>query len=311
MALPKNVRIVEVGPRDGLQNEKQAVPAAVKIELVHRLQAAGLKEIEVTSFVSPKWVPQMADNAEVMAGITRKPGTLYSVLTPNLKGLEAALAAKNLKAVHVARFGLGVKDLKDELSAAKAAGANVIFSYTVGTENAVIALGRKELKWAVPQVGAWTLSFPFFINGGKDAAEGALMAQTFVAEPSNERRRSFLSSYTSKFKVKKIPVPLADSSLVPLEIISYHFLKLMERLAAEHGGTSAQALADLKADIAKADKAKAAADDLTEMKAEVSQIRADVARLSSVLGIAIKYAHELRADHPNPGAWPVDLYPYV
>ena len=91
MNLPQRVKIVDVGPRDGLQNEKQAVPAAVKIELVHRLQAAGLTEIEVTSFVSPKWVPQMADNAEVMAGIERRAGVRYSVLTPNLQGFEAAL----------------------------------------------------------------------------------------------------------------------------------------------------------------------------------------------------------------------------
>src|SRR5665811_619297 len=94
MKLPSHVKLVEVGPRDGLQNEQQAVPAAIKIELVHRLQAAGLKEIEVTSFVAPKWVPQMADNAEVMAGITRVPGVRYSVLTPNLKGFEAALPSK-------------------------------------------------------------------------------------------------------------------------------------------------------------------------------------------------------------------------
>jgi hydroxymethylglutaryl-CoA lyase len=92
--LPKRVKLVDVGPRDGLQNEKQQVPAAVKIELVHRLQAAGLKEIEVTSFVSPKWVPQMGDNAEVMAGIARISGVRYSVLTPNLKGFEAALQSK-------------------------------------------------------------------------------------------------------------------------------------------------------------------------------------------------------------------------
>jgi hydroxymethylglutaryl-CoA lyase len=85
---------VDVGPRDGLQNEKQAVPAAVKIELVHRLQAAGLKEIEVTSFVSPKWVPQMADNAEVMAGIQRQAGVRYSVLTPNMQGYQAAVNSK-------------------------------------------------------------------------------------------------------------------------------------------------------------------------------------------------------------------------
>lgn len=89
---PARVRLIDVGPRDGLQNEKQPVPAAVKIELVHRLQAAGLREIEVTSYVSPKWVPQMADNHAVMAGITRQPGVRYSVLTPNLKGFEAALA---------------------------------------------------------------------------------------------------------------------------------------------------------------------------------------------------------------------------
>ena len=93
MSLPAKVKLVDVGPRDGLQNEKQPVPASIKIELVHRLQEAGLKEIEVTSFVSPKWVPQMADNAQVMAGIQRQPGVRYSVLTPNMKGLEAALAA--------------------------------------------------------------------------------------------------------------------------------------------------------------------------------------------------------------------------
>ena len=94
MNLPSKVKLVDVGPRDGLQNEKTMVPAAVKIELVHRLQNAGLKEIEVTSFVSPKWVPQMADALDVMAGIQRKPGVRYSVLTPNMKGFEAALASK-------------------------------------------------------------------------------------------------------------------------------------------------------------------------------------------------------------------------
>ena len=93
MKLPPRVKLVDVGPRDGLQNEAQTVPAAVKIGLVQRLQEAGLTEIEVTSFVSPKWVPQMADNAEVMAGITRNAGVRYSVLTPNLKGFEAAIAA--------------------------------------------------------------------------------------------------------------------------------------------------------------------------------------------------------------------------
>ena len=87
------MKIVEVGPRDGLQNEPQPVSAAVKIELVERLADAGLPVIEATAFVSPKWVPQMADNAEVMAGIRRKRGVAYPVLVPNRKGLEAAIAA--------------------------------------------------------------------------------------------------------------------------------------------------------------------------------------------------------------------------
>ena len=92
MNLPKHVKIVEVGPRDGLQNEKQAIDTATKVALIARLGASGLKTIEATAFVSPKWVPQMADNAEVMRQITRLDGVTYPVLTPNLKGLEAALA---------------------------------------------------------------------------------------------------------------------------------------------------------------------------------------------------------------------------
>lgn len=93
MSLPAKVKLVEVGPRDGLQNEAVPVPTQAKVELIHRLQDAGLTSIEATAFVSPKWVPQMADNAQVMAAIRRKPGVSYPVLVPNRKGLEAALAA--------------------------------------------------------------------------------------------------------------------------------------------------------------------------------------------------------------------------
>jgi branched-chain amino acid transport system substrate-binding protein len=126
-----------------------------------------------------------------------------------LADVEAALAERKLKPVHVARFPTGVKDLQAELKAAREAGANVVFSYTVGPENAVIAKGREELKWSVPQVGAWPLSFPFFIQGAGQAAEGALMAQTFIAEPSNERRAAFLTGYARKYGTTKIPVPMA------------------------------------------------------------------------------------------------------
>ncbi len=123
--IPSHVSLVEVGPRDGLQNEKMPVDAATKIELVHLLQAAGLREIEVTSFVSPKWVPQMADNAQVMAGVRRlsppgRPkgsnpraqhagapvsGVRYSVLTPNLKGFEAAIADPACRPDEIVVFG--------------------------------------------------------------------------------------------------------------------------------------------------------------------------------------------------------------
>ncbi|MFN4115590.1 MAG: hydroxymethylglutaryl-CoA lyase [Inhella sp.] len=91
MALPTQVTLCDVGPRDGLQNEKQIVPAAVKIELIHRLQAAGIRRLEATSFVSPKWIPQMADNAEVLTGLQRRADVAVAVLVPNDKGLQAAL----------------------------------------------------------------------------------------------------------------------------------------------------------------------------------------------------------------------------
>jgi len=100
--LPAKVRIVEVGPRDGLQNEKGEVPTAVKLELIERLADAGLPAVEATAFVSPKWIPQMADHTEVLERIRRKPGVSYPVLTPNLKGFDAARAAG---AMEVAVFG--------------------------------------------------------------------------------------------------------------------------------------------------------------------------------------------------------------
>ena len=102
MTLPNKVKIVEVGPRDGLQNESRLVPSAVKIELIDRLGMAGLKTIEAAAFVSPKWVPQMGDAAEVMTSLPRRAGVSYPVLVPNLKGFEQALAAG---AEEIAVFG--------------------------------------------------------------------------------------------------------------------------------------------------------------------------------------------------------------
>jgi isopropylmalate/homocitrate/citramalate synthase len=102
MELPKRVRIVEVGPRDGLQNEPKSVPTAVKVELIERLADAGLPAVEATAFVSPKWVPQMADHSEVLRTLRRKPRVAYPVLVPNMQGFEAAVAAG---AEEIAVFG--------------------------------------------------------------------------------------------------------------------------------------------------------------------------------------------------------------
>ena len=102
MDFPSRVKMVEVGPRDGLQNEKNAVPAEVKIALIDQLSAAGLPVIEAGAFVSPRWVPQMADSAEVLAGIARRPGVSYPVLVPNMKGFDAARRAG---AQEIAVFG--------------------------------------------------------------------------------------------------------------------------------------------------------------------------------------------------------------
>lgn len=144
------------------------------------------------------------------------------------KDVVAALEDKKLKPAYVARFALGVKDLTAELTAARNAGANVIFSYTVGPENAAIANGKKALGWKVPQVGGWTLSFPFFIDGAKDAAEGALAVQTFIAEPSNERRAAFLSSYSRKFQ-GRMAVPMAAANAYDATyLLMYSFLGIRD-----------------------------------------------------------------------------------
>jgi hydroxymethylglutaryl-CoA lyase len=102
MNLPRKVKIVEMGPRDGLQNEREIIPAPIKIELINKLTLNGFAFIEVGSFVSPKWIPQMADTEDVMAGIRRKSGVVYSVLVPNMKGFEGALLAN---AGEIAIFG--------------------------------------------------------------------------------------------------------------------------------------------------------------------------------------------------------------
>ena len=126
-----------------------------------------------------------------------------------LKDFTAALDVHKLKPVYVKRFDLGVKDLTEAMREAKAAGADAIFAITVGPENAAIAKSREAIGWKVAQIGTWSLSFPFFIDNAKGAADGALMAQTFIAEPSNERRATFLGAYRRQYPGDRMSVPMA------------------------------------------------------------------------------------------------------
>ncbi|MBD9391135.1 ABC transporter substrate-binding protein [Acidovorax sp. ACV01] len=126
-----------------------------------------------------------------------------------LHDVTQALAQQGVKPVYVARVAASAKEVTAQLAEARAAHANVILSYAAGPEAATIANGRKTLGWKVPQVGAWPLSFPNYIDGAYGGAEGSLMAQTFIAEPSNERRAAFLSTYARKFSMSRIRVPVA------------------------------------------------------------------------------------------------------
>lgn len=170
------------------------------------------------SYIFRTSAPDSIQAPFVVADIVRRGWTRVAIFADDTgygqagrKDVEAALAAHKLAPVHTVNFPLGAKNLTAELAAARDAGAQVIFSYTVGPENAVIGLGRKELGWKVPMVGGWPLSFPFFLEGAKDAAEGAMMAQTFIAEPSNERRASFLSNYSRAYQGRPaVPVAAAQ-----------------------------------------------------------------------------------------------------
>jgi hydroxymethylglutaryl-CoA lyase len=192
MTLPSKVRIVEVGPRDGLQNEKQPVPAAVKIELVNRLADCGLTAIEATAFVSPKWVPQMADATEVMAGIERRPGVSYPVLVPNEKGLESAIA---VQAAEVAVFAAAseafsqkninctikesLERFKPVMSKAREAGIKVrgYVSCVLGCpyQGEVAPAAVADVAWALFEMGCYEVSLGDTIGAGTPGKTQAMI----------------------------------------------------------------------------------------------------------------------------------------
>ncbi|MDO8958976.1 MAG: hydroxymethylglutaryl-CoA lyase [Rhodocyclaceae bacterium] len=195
MPLPKKARIVEVGPRDGLQNEKQPVSTATKIELIGRLADCGLTSIEATAFVSPQWVPQMADAAAVMAGIERRSGVVYPVLAPNQKGLEAALAAG---ASEVAVFAAATEAFSQKninctikesleryrpvLATAKEAGVKVrgYVSCVLGCpyQGEVPPAAVADVAWALFEMGCYEISLGDTIGMGTPEKARAMIEQT-------------------------------------------------------------------------------------------------------------------------------------
>jgi len=194
------VRIVEMGPRDGLQNEKQVVPLATKLELIDRLADAGLREIESTSFVSPKWVPQMADHAELMRALQRRVGVSYPVLTPNLQGFEAALAAG---ADHVAVFAAASEAFSNKnincsiaesidrflpvMAAAREAGVNVrgYVSCVVACpyEGAVAPTKVAEVSQRLIDIGCYEVSLGDTIGVGTPASVTRMLEAVAVRVP--------------------------------------------------------------------------------------------------------------------------------
>ena len=237
MKLPKRVRIVEVGPRDGLQNEKTMVPTAVKVALIDGLTDAGLMAIEATAFVSPKWVPQMADNAQVMAAIRRKPGVRYPVLTPNLKGFEAALAAGcDEVAVFVSasetfsRKNINcsiAESLENARSVAVAASAHGVrlrgyISCTLGCpyEGDIAPERVRDVAAALAAMGCYEISVADTIGTGTPGKTQAMLAMVAGAVPMAKLAGHFHDTYgqalANIYAAMELGVATFDSSVAGL-----------------------------------------------------------------------------------------------
>ena len=211
----RDVRIVEVGPRDGLQNESQPIPAATKLALIRRLAAAGLKDIEATAFVSPKWVPQMADHAEVMAGLPSQaefPGVNYPVLTPNFKGFEAAVAAgaKEVAVFAAASEAFSQRNINCSiaesiarfepiLAAAQAAGVRVrgYISCVVGCPygGAIAPQAVADVAWRLRDLGCHEVSLGDTIGVGNPASVARMLEAVAARMPMGRLAAHFHDTY--------------------------------------------------------------------------------------------------------------------
>lgn len=235
--LPRRVCMVEVGPRDGLQNEPGLVPTEVKVGLIDRLTDAGLPAIEATSFVSPKWVPQMADNAQVMAAIRRKPGVRYPVLTPNRKGFEAALAAGcDEVAVFVAAtesfsqkntncsIAESLERARAVTEAARANGVRVrgYISVVLGCpyEGEVAPERVRDIAAALKALGCYEISLGDTIGTGTPGKTQQLVATVAEAVPIAQQGGHFHDTYgqalANIFAALELGVATFDSSVAGL-----------------------------------------------------------------------------------------------
>jgi hydroxymethylglutaryl-CoA lyase len=265
--LPRRVRIVDVAPRDGLQNEKATVPTEVKVGLIDRLTDAGLPAIEATSFVSPKWVPQMADNAQVMAAIRRKPGVRYPVLTPNIKGFEAAIAAgADEVAVFVAAsetfsqknincsIGESLERARPVAAAAKTRGVRVrgYISCVLDCpyEGKIAPSAVREVAAALQAMGCYEISLGDTIGTGTPGRTGRLIATVAEAVPVDALAGHFHDTYgqaiANVYAAMEAGVATFDSSVAGLggcpyakgatgNVATEDLLYLLEGLGIETG----------------------------------------------------------------------------
>ncbi|HEX8989989.1 MAG TPA: hydroxymethylglutaryl-CoA lyase [Rhodocyclaceae bacterium] len=237
MPLPRRVKIVEVGPRDGLQNEKQSVATETKLGLIARLADAGLKTVEATAFVSPKWVPQMADAAEVMKRLERRAGVSYPVLVPNEKGLEAALAAG---ATEIAVFGAAseafsqknincsiaesLARFKPVVEAAKKADVLVrgYVSCVLGCpyQGEVTPKAVADVAWALFEMGCYEISLGDTIGVGTPGATREMIETVGKRVPLKKLAGHFHDTYgmaiANIFAAMETGVAVFDSSVAGL-----------------------------------------------------------------------------------------------
>ncbi len=237
MRLPPRVKIVEVGPRDGLQNEARTIPAAVKIDLIDRLGATGLRAVEAGAFVSPKWVPQMADSAEVLAGIERRAGVSYPVLVPNMKGFEAAAAAgvEEIAVFGAASESFTQKNINCSIAeslarfapvceAARAAGMKVrgYVSCVLGCpyEGAIAPDKVAEVAGRLAELGCYEISLGDTIGVGTPAKAQAMLAAVAEKLPVERLAVHFHDTYgqalANILACLELGVAVVDSSVAGL-----------------------------------------------------------------------------------------------